>query len=424
MLHVKENSVLILIKLISISSSIGVALVLVALLDKENYGFYGLIVSSLSIFFLLGNFGVNYTIIKKIPRKNELKDKWLIKKSAENLLNITFVLPSFIFALFLYYNLPSFSEQFIVLNLLVFVGMLYFHNRHHFNVAFLRAMHKQKSSLILENIPNNFLIVLIFLSIDELTEQVQVVLLISILVSFMLSYFFSEYKACEIYQNKKYEGISLKENIPFFNLALTQAIISNADTILVHFFYGAEATAEYFLAKKMIILISVYWLIYNQKYMPVLSMKFKNKELSDISDILRYRLYLLIPVVISLVLLNVSVYPVMAYFGLMNYSSVQGLIFIFSLLPVINVITGPVIGIMNITDTVEYAFVIVLFGIGALFLCFLIFLNASSLGLYGAAISVVISLITWKFIGVYLVYKKMGLNLLTGKISHLNNSLL
>jgi len=317
-------------------------------------------------------------------------------------------------------GMVSSAEQSLLLVVLVLIVL--FQNIHSSNIAILRSLQSFRVALSMESITFNLVLVLsIYLFFSDAIAELFSSFLLAAFLAFALSSIFSYYKVAKFPQKiitkekTQYLELNLAKLWPFILLGLVEVVTTNLDVLLVRELYGNEETANYFLAKKMLIVFTFFWFIYNFIYTPKLSKLFVNSEKINhtaVVSILRLKWPVLIASTCCMVVVNIFFEDIILLFDLKDYLDAKPYMLLFSLFAFIHILTGPVVSFLNVAGLSSYSFRVVSFGA-------LVFLSTfyplqSYFGVLGILMALNLSLLAWKVLGVYIIRKVTGFNLIVG----------
>jgi len=311
------------------------------------------------------------------------------------------------------------SEESLLLVVLILIVL--FQNIHSSNIATLRSLQSFRVALSIESITFNVVLVLsIYLLFSDDITELFISLLLAAFLAFVLSSIFSYYKVAKFPQGIIEEEtqpleLNLTKLWPFILLGLVEVVTTNLDVLLVRELYGNEETANYFLAKKMLIVFTFFWFVYNFIYTPKLSKLFVNNEKINhtaVVSILRLKWPVLMASTCSMVIVNIFFEDIVLLFNLNDYLDAKLYILLFSLFAFIHILTGPVVSFLNVTGLSSYSFRVVSFGAFVFLTTF--YPLQSYFGILGILIALNLSLLAWKLLGVYIIRKVTGFNLIVG----------
>jgi len=312
------------------------------------------------------------------------------------------------------------SEESLLLVVLILIVL--FQNIHSSNIATLRSLQSFRVALSIESITFNVVLVLsIYLLFSDDITGLFISFLLAAFLAFALSSIFSYYKVAKfskgIIEEEETQPLelSLAKLWPFILLGLAEVVTTNLDVLLVRELYGNEETANYFLAKKMLIIFTFFWFVYNFIYTPKLSKLFVNNEKinhTTVVSILRLKWPVLMASTCCMVIANIFFEDIILLLNLNDYLDAKVYILLFSLFAFIHILTGPVVSFLNVTGLSTYSFRVVSFGAFVFLTTF--YPLQSYFGILGILISLNLSLLAWKLLGVYIIRKITGFNLIVG----------
>lgn len=418
----KSKVISAVIKLFSITIGFFANFYIASLLAKDDFGIFSAIVSLLSLCLVLSNMGLNFSIVDLFP-KTETKVNLLQLRKKIIFFSIcsSFIVGVAASIYALSANLIT-AEIPFYFSISVFVLIVLFQNLHSSNISTLRALQAFRTALSLESVLFNLMLVIaiyflfIYFNIGMLFS-----FLLATLLSFLLSTVFSFKKIAQFQgsqtstRNSKVLTLNFKSLLPFMLLGLVEVITTNLDVLLVRHFFGNEQTADYFLAKKMLVLFTFFWFVYNFIYTPKLSKLFTNSNQIDhkaVVSILQLKWPILLLSTVCMLIVNVLFDDLISFVNLEQYSNSKLYVQFFSLFAFIHILTGPVVSFLNVAGLSSYSFKVVSFG--ALIFLVTFYPMLSHYGVLGILISLNLSLLAWKVLGIYIIRKTTGFNLLIG----------
>ena len=113
-----------------------------------------------------------------------------------------------------------------------------------------------------------------------------------------------------------------------------------------------------------------------------------------------------------MVVANMFFEDIILLFNFNDYLDAKPYILLFSLFAFIHILTGPVVSFLNVTGLSSYSFRVVSFGAFVFLSTF--YPLQSYFGVLGILIALNLSLLAWKLLGVYIIRKATGFNLIVG----------
>ena len=408
------------IKFLSIIVGFSSNFYLASLLSKNDFGLYSVIVSLLSLCLVFSNMGLSLSIIDLFPKTQTIANLKLLRKKIWFYSLCSSVVVGCIAAFYTVLTGIISPEKSVLLVVLVLIVL--FQNIHSSNIAILRSLQSFRVALSIESITFNVVLVLsIYLLFSEDIAELFFSFLLAAFMAFALSSIFSYYKVTKFPLSiiEKEETLPLEINLaklwPFILLGLVEVVTTNLDVLLVRELYGNEETANYFLAKKMLIVFTFFWFVYNFIYTPKLSKLFVNSEKINhnaVVSILRLKWPVLMASTCCMVVANIFFEDIILLFNLNDYLDAKPYILLFSLFAFIHILTGPVVSFLNVTGLSSYSFRVVSFGAFVFLSTF--YPLQSYFGVVGILIALNLSLLAWKVLGVYIIRKVTGFNLIVG----------
>jgi len=393
---------------------------LASLLSKNDFGLYSVIVSLLSLCLVFSNMGLSLSIIDLFPKAQTITNLKLLRRKIWFYSVCSSVIVGSVAAFYTILTGMVSPEKSVLLVVLVLIVL--FQNIHSSNIAILRSLQSFRLALSIESITFNLVLVLsIYLLFSEDIADLFISFLLAAFLAFALSSLFSYYKVAKFPQGiiEKEDTQPLELNFvklwPFILLGLVEVVTTNLDVLLVREFYGNEETANYFLAKKMLIVFTFFWFVYNFIYTPKLSKLFVNSEKVNhtaVVSILKLKWPVLMASTCCMVIANIFFEDIISLFNLNDYLDAKPYLLLFSLFAFIHILTGPVVSFLNVTGLSSYSFRVVSFG--ALVFLTTFYPLQSYFGVLGILIALNLSLLAWKILGVYIIRKTTGFNLLAG----------
>jgi len=412
------------IKLISIATGVLTSLFLASMMGKNDFGQLSALISLFSVCLVFSNIGISFSVVDIFPKLTANRDMFFVIKKINIYSLVTSLLVGGVaFSYAKYIELIDSTQWYV---LVIFVAIILAQNFHSSNIAILRSLQSYKSALIAESLLFNIALVsFIYFLYIHLQFAIYIPLLISVLLSLSISFISSRNKIYSLPENEnqaieplnsKSEGFNLKKLLPFFLLGVVEVITTNLDTLIINQFFGNAETANYFIAKKTLIVFTFFWFIYNFIYAPKLSRVFSNSiEDVDKESVVRI-LKMKWPIlgVSMIVALSLSFYfkAIMGLIGLPEYAEAQDYIIGFAVFAMIHIVTGPVISFLNVTGMGQYSFKVV--GVGAAVFLLVFYPLIVHLGPIGMVVALNLSLISWKICGIVLIKNKTGFNLFVG----------
>jgi len=408
------------IKFLSIIVGFSSNFYLASLLSKNDFGLYSVIVSLLSLCLVFSNMGLSLSIIDLFPKTQTIANLKLLRKKIWFYSLCSSVVVGCIAAFYTVLTGIISPEKSVLLVVLVLIVL--FQNIHSSNIAILRSLQSFRVALSIESITFNVVLVLsIYLLFSDDIAELFFSFLLAAFMAFALSSLFSYYKVTKLPLSiiGKEETQPLELNFaklwPFILLGLVEVVTTNLDVLLVRELYGNEETANYFLAKKMLIVFTFFWFVYNFIYTPKLSKLFVNSEKINhnaVVSILRLKWPVLMASTCCMVVANIFFEDIILLFNLNDYLDAKPYILLFSLFAFIHILTGPVVSFLNVTGLSSYSFRVVSFGAFVFLSTF--YPLQSYFGVVGILIALNLSLLAWKVLGVYIIRKVTGFNLIVG----------
>lgn len=393
---------------------------LASLLSKNDFGLYSVIVSLLSVCLVFSNMGLSLSVVDLFPKAQTIANLKLLRRKIWFYSVCSSVVVGCFAALYAILTGLISSEKILLLVVLVLIVL--FQNIHSSNIAILRSLQSFRVALSIESIAFNVVLVLsIYLLFSENVAELFISFLLAAFLAFGLSSLCSYYKVAKFPLSiiEKKEDQPLELNLaklwPFILLGLVEVVSTNLDVLLVRELYGNEETANYFLAKKMLIVFTFFWFIYNFIYTPKLSKLFVNSEKinhADVVSILRLKWPVLMASTCCMVVANMFFEDIILLFNFNDYLDAKPYILLFSLFAFIHILTGPVVSFLNVTGLSSYSFRVVSFGAFVFLSTF--YPLQSYFGVLGILIALNLSLLAWKLLGVYIIRKATGFNLIVG----------
>lgn len=393
---------------------------LASLLSKNDFGLYSVMVSLFSLCLVFSNMGLSLSVIDLFPKAQTMDNLTLLRRKLWHYSVVSSVVVGCVAAVYAILTGLITQEQSALL--VVFVLIVLFQNIHSSNIAILRSLQSFRVALSLESIVFNLVLVLsIYLLFNDAIDDLFISFLLAAALAFALSSVFAYYKVAAFPLNniKKEETrpleLSLAKLWPFILLGLVEVVTTNLDVLLVRELYGNEETANYFLAKKMLIVFTFFWFIYNFIYTPKLSKLFVNSAQinhSAVVSILRLKWPVLMASTCCMVIANIFFENIILLFNLNDYLDAKPYLLLFSLFAFIHILTGPVVSFLNVTGLSSYSFRVVSFGAFVFLSTF--YPLQSYFGVLGILMALNLSLLAWKVLGVYIIRKATGFNLIVG----------
>ena len=410
------------IKLSSITVGFIINFYLASILDKNDFGIFSVIVSLFSLCLIFSNMGISFSIIDIFPKAKTKHNLILLHKKIMFFSIMSSVVVGIIAASYAYLtNITSSNINYLLLSV-TFILIIYFQNIHSSNIAILRSLQSFRSALFLESILFNLvLIIAIYFLFICLNVNLIFSFVLAAFSTYLLSSLLASYKIkrFEDLENNEVSTNNLELNLvnlfPFMLLGLVEVITTNLDVLLVRHFFGNEQTADYFLAKKMLIVFTFFWFLYNFIYTPKLSKLFTNIDNIDhvkVVKILKLKWPVLIISTICMLIINVLFEDLISIFNLVQYTDAKPYVELFSLFAFIHILTGPVVSFLNVTGLSGYSFKVVSFGAIVFILTFYPLQN--HYGIIGILFALNLSLLAWKVLGIFIIRKTTGFNLLIG----------
>lgn len=408
------------IKFFSITIGFLINFYLASLLSKNDFGIYSAMVSLLSICLVFSNMGLSLSVIDLFPKAQTKENlKYLQRKIFLYSISSSIIVGTVASIYAMKTNIIS-SETNHLIPITAVIVIVFFQNAHSINIAALRSLQSFRLALTMESILFNVvLIVSIYYLFVNYTLALYMPFLLAASTAFMLSYIFSLIKIAKfqdnITNNSKRLDLNLTNLVPFMLLGLAEIITTNLDVLLVREFFGNEHTADYFLAKKLLIAFTFFWFIYNFIYTPKLSKLFTNKYQVDknaVTQILRLKWPVLFISTLCMFIANIFFDNIVLFFNLENYLGAKPYVALFSLFAFIHILTGPVVSFLNVTGLSSYSFKVVSFG--AIIFVVSFYPLQHFFGVIGVLIALNLSLLAWKVLGIYIIRKATGFNLLIG----------
>jgi O-antigen/teichoic acid export membrane protein len=408
------------IKLLSITIAFFSNFYLASLLSKNDFGLYSVLVSLLSLSLVFSNMGLSLSIIDLFPKAQTANNLKLLKRKIYYYSIFSSFIVGFLSSCYLIFSgIVPFDKSLLLITVLIFV--VFFQNIHSSNISILRSLQSFRLALTLESIIFNLTLILsIYLLFKGNIIELLNSFLIAAFLALTLSTIFSNLNISSftnINTDKEIKDleINLSKLWPFMLLGLVEVITTNLDVLLVRQFYGYEETANYFLAKKMLIAFTFFWFIYNFIYTPKLSKLFMDKHNIDyraVVKILRLKWPVLLISTICMAIVNLFYNDIIILFDLNEYTDAKPYILFFSIFAFVHILTGPVVSFLNVTGLSSYSFRVVSFGAVVFLITF--YPLQYYYGVLGILIALNLSLIAWKILGVLIIRKVTGFNLLVG----------
>lgn len=412
------------IKLLSIAIGFLSNFYLASLLTKNDFGLFSVMVSLFSLCLVFSNMGLSFSVVDLFPKAQTRDNLQQLRRKIMFFSMCSSAAVGTVAAIYaISTNIISVDVS-LILPIAAFILIIFFQNIHSSNIAILRSLQSFGIALSVESITFNLVLVL---SVYFLFINLSIELLFSFLLASFFAFIISSVLAVKRInqfqsptidiENKETQSlqVSLASLIPFMLLGIVEVITTNLDVLLVRAFYGNEQTADYFLAKKMLIVFTFFWFVYNFIYTPKLSKLFINKEQVNygaVVNILKLKWPVLLVSTLCMLIVNIFFDNIILFFDLSNYSNAKPYILMFSLFAFIHILTGPVVSFLNVTGLSSYSFRVVSFG--ALVFLTTFYPLQSYFGVLGILIALNLSLLAWKVLGVYIIRKATGFNLLIG----------
>lgn len=373
-----------------------------------NYSLIFTLIQASTMIFSLGlpNAMINYLGIYKI---DDCFSQFLLKKGLKIILAVSFI-PSLLYILLAnVIAVDIFSNQNLISYILVIGITLPFFIVHEFILNFFVATKKfQKYNLFMFIVPNIlFLCLLLFFSISS-ENQFYTILFYSLSVAFtgIIELFFVFKKPT----NKKEHSLSSKEIIQFSSPMMLSSLmlflLNWTDVFMLGAMVSEQEVGIYNLAYKLASLAMLVIISLNIVLAPKISQLFKQNQIEELHSTIvkstRLVIVLTTPIVIGLVFFSEYI---LGFFG---HGFIEGkpTLIIISIGVLINVATGNVDQILNMTNHQKLLQYITIFG----FLLNLI-LNYFLIPIYGIEGSAIASLITnvlFNFMCLFYIKRKLG----------------
>ncbi|WP_448563828.1 oligosaccharide flippase family protein [Thalassotalea ganghwensis] len=410
------------IKLMAIAIGFLSNFYLASILSKNDFGLFSALISLFSLCLIFSNMGMSLSILDLFPKVEskrnllQLKNRIFVYSSAASL----FV--GFIAFLYAYKSDLISTETNLLLASMAIILIIFFQNIHASNIAALRSFQSFRTALSLESIIFSLTLVG-FIYLLYLSWRIELIyaFFFATLITFILSTYFTvkkihQFKDSVSQDNKKaYKTLSLSSLLPFLLLGFVEVITTNLDVLLVRELFGNEQTADYFIAKKMLIAFTFFWFIYNFIYTPKLSKLFSdrtNLDKNKVIYIIRLKWPVLFISTTFMLLINLFFYDIIGLFNLSHYANAKPFLMLFSVFAFIHILTGPVVSFLNVTGLSTYSPKVV--SLGAVVFLISFYPLQYYFGVLGILIALNISLLAWKVLGVYIIQKETGFNLIVG----------
>lgn len=404
----------VLLKLLSLTIGFLVSFGLAAVLPKSQYGVYSLLMSLFLLCLVFANVGVNHSAINIVPKCSKNEEVRVFLRTAVQKSFFWTTITAVLAGIFYVNSVETKSAVFD--GVIFFIGLLLF-NYHSLNISILRGVGKFKLALLLENIVLNVsLFVLIFVVSGRLDWEIIIGFLGGFFALFLSSVFFVI----------RIVGVSVWDYIPlrvslvrpdaYFILAISEAVITNLDVLAVNVFFTHEDSAEYFLAKKFLVVFSMVFIVYNIYASPKISRCFRDGEKIDRLKVEGYlklnKLVVFFSALLSLIG-YLSFDDALTLLGIEGYSQAKVYVGWFAVFAILNAFTGPVLNVLISSGLAKEAPKVV--GVSALFFISLVYPMIHYFGIPGVIINCILSMLVWKIYGISVIYRDLGLKLLSGK---------
>lgn len=410
----------VLLKVSSLAVGFIVNFWLAKILIKSDFGLYSAILSLFLLALAFANVGTNYSLISYVPKQ---ENAGLVRDYLKDALAKAFfatVVVSLVGSLYLQFFVLKDRYTDIVVNASIFFFALLFLNYHTINVALLRSKGRFKSSLALENLIQNLLVVILMsTAYYKFDLSVLQCLLWAFIFSFFCSYLTVKQESNVYIQDYLFVNRPKRMFNSFMLLGCAEAVVMNMDVLILAALYDSQVTAEYFLAKKFIVVFGLFYLVYNIYVTPKISFCFKDTSLESrarIRQLLQSRWNVLLVTLVFSMTVLAFYEKFLNVIGLEQYLSAKTYLIYFFGFVVLNIFTGPVLSVMNVSGLERVSSKMV--SMGAVVFIIATLPLVKIYGSEGIVLALILSLITWKIFGIYYIWKNLGLNMINGKFGY------
>lgn len=411
------------LKFSSIFYAVVVNFYLASVLEKSEFGLFGVLTAVFVIAVTLGNFGVNYFLIDVIPKESDgrrVSDHFTSAYIISCLFCLLFGLLAYLYVSYgvspvgagLKYDWPS---VFLVVGVVVLQGLNSIH------IVVFRALLRFKTALALESFAfNSALALAAFVLADSESVDVSVLIFIGSLVAFSISLLllYMELKKIDAWHAdglvkiKELEIGMVKRFLPFALLGFAETLSVNLDVVIVNTFVGGDSSAEYYMAKKFIVIFSFFWILYNYVAAPKLSSCFSEGACVDrirVVELMKKRWSVLATTFVLCASILFLYEDALRILGLDEYHDIGAYLFVFSLFAILHIATGPVVSFMNVSGLKNSSYWVV--GSGAVVFIIAAPILAHFFAAIGVIIAMCISLLFWKVLGWFQIRKVLGFDI-------------
>ena len=379
---------------------------LVRILKPDYYGLIAFSTATITYFIMLTDYGFNLSATRQISihRKNLKKVNEIF--SATIFIQAALLLVSFILLSALIFTFEIFSKNWELYY--ISFGMVIGHFL--FPAWLFQGLEKMKYITIINVITKTTLTLLVFIVVKQQKDYLLIPVLTSL--SFIISGIFSlviakYYFHISFFWPKKIAVLSqLKKGWFIFSSNLSVSLFTTSTTFILGIFTDNQSVGLFAAADKIITAIKGLNAPISQSIYPVISKKIVENKREGISFILKFGKIIIFSNLLFSILLFILAKPICTYILGDGYQESIHLLRIMAFLPLIIVTSNlcAIQGLYNLGKAYLVSKYLIIIGISHLVL---IFLLIPQFGVYGAAISVVITEIFGTLFSIYYFKKEI-----------------